>query len=591
MLTYLRVGSFSEPPSGTYMISAVTDLTAPTRADRRASPIGLGLLVFVALLAITSIPYAFGAWSAPADHVYTGLMFDVIDHAQYWSWVTASRHGLFIANTMTPEPHAATFIQPLMWSLSRIQVAFGLSFSMLFQLWRVAALLLITTAVLLFVRTFLVERQRRTTALWLALAGAGFGWVLVVIKFATGTADVPWPADLYMVDTNTFFVAFAYPNIALSHALLLLAMVGVLRAHERGHWSAYLLTATASLALALAHAYDLQTLWSATGAFALWLWFRRRRMPGRLVLAGVVSVGVSAPMALYYWRLTRFDPIWREVLSQYGNLGFRTPTAPHLLILMGAPLLLAVLCVATRIGRAGRVARTDNARHREADATDGEAFAMAWALATPLLINQPSTYADKLINGWQFPLAVLAACAWHDRVSPPLERWFANRLPATWTLRPVWTARLLLLALVLPTTVYLYTWRLVDLGRHRSAFYLHRDDLAALDWLATHHTPEDVVLADLAFGQWAPNYGQTRAFLAHPSMTNRFAERVELVRRFFSGGETDAWRDRLLRTEGVTLVVCTEAAWVSAPGYDPGTSRLFEPLFVSPHTQVYRVRR
>ena len=39
-------------------------------------------------------------------------MFDVPDHAQYWSWVTSSRQGLFIPNTMTPEPNAGHLPQP-----------------------------------------------------------------------------------------------------------------------------------------------------------------------------------------------------------------------------------------------------------------------------------------------------------------------------------------------------------------------------------------------------------------------------------------------------------------------------------------------
>ena len=67
-----------------------------------------------AVLVVTALPYIYARVSTPSDLVYTGLMFDVTDHAQYWSWITASRQSLFISNTMTPEANAAIFANPAM---------------------------------------------------------------------------------------------------------------------------------------------------------------------------------------------------------------------------------------------------------------------------------------------------------------------------------------------------------------------------------------------------------------------------------------------------------------------------------------------
>ena len=50
------------------------------------------------VLVVTGMPYLYGWLAADPGNVYTGLMYDVSDHTQYWSWVTASRHGLFISN-------------------------------------------------------------------------------------------------------------------------------------------------------------------------------------------------------------------------------------------------------------------------------------------------------------------------------------------------------------------------------------------------------------------------------------------------------------------------------------------------------------
>ena len=116
------------------------------------------------LLAVTSLPYIYAQISVPSELVYTGLLFDVVDHAQYWSWVTASRDGLFISNTMTPEPNPATFMNPMMWLLSQCQLAFGLSFPALFQWWRIGAVVLFVPVLLSFMRVMVNEPERR----WLA---------------------------------------------------------------------------------------------------------------------------------------------------------------------------------------------------------------------------------------------------------------------------------------------------------------------------------------------------------------------------------------------------------------------------------------
>ena len=79
----------------------------------------------------------------PADLVYTGLMFDVPDHAQYWSWITASRKALFISNTMTPEVNDASFMNPMMWLLAGHRRIWICLFQSLFQWWRVAVAVLL----------------------------------------------------------------------------------------------------------------------------------------------------------------------------------------------------------------------------------------------------------------------------------------------------------------------------------------------------------------------------------------------------------------------------------------------------------------
>jgi len=531
-------------------------------------------LLTAGVLLVTALPYVYARVSTPSDLVYTGLMFDVPDHAQYWSWITASRRSLFISNTMTPEANAAIFANPAMWALAQVQIALGLSFPALFQWWRVFAIVLVVPLLVEFIRSLIPEPERRVTATLIALGGSGFGWLLIVAKKVSGSAEVPWPTDLYTVEPNTFWSILAYPHIALAQALMLMTMLGSWLAYRnkgRGYW---LLAGIGAGLLSVSHAYDLITVYAVLAVYGVVVWIRGRQFPVRLAIVGVVVAACSAPAALYYQRLTSSDPLWRSVLSQYSNAGVWTPPHLHLIVLMGAPLLLAIVGAS----RSVLLRRSSGERTGATVGLSEERwFVLTWAATGVCLIYLPVVYQIKLLSGWQFPLAVLAAHAWHESVWPA---WGRRMSP--------WLAFAVLVVAVSSTNLYLFAWRFVDLRRHSTPYYLHHDQIDVLDWLAHHAASSDVVLAQPELGQFVPNYGGSRAYLAHWAMTNRFFERRANVETFFQPAASDDWRQRLLSTEQVTLIVRTD--WPEAPdaAFDPAGSPAFAVVFARPHAQIYR---
>ena len=514
------------------------------------------------LFGVASLPYIYGFWSSPADRVFTGLLFDVPDHAQYWSWVTASQASLFISNTMTPEPNAPIFINPMMWLLARIQLLAGLSFPALLQVWRLLATVAVVPAVLAFVRTFVIDSRRRPVALLIALLGSGLGWTLLLVKKLTGRADIPWPHDVYTVEPNTFWALLSYPYLSLAHALMLGTFIGVWLAWRERRTGGYLVAAGSAAALSASHAYDLITIYVVLGVFVLVEWVHARRVPTRLVGVLALVGAASGPTALYYQQLTAHDPLWRAILSQYSNAGVWTPPPYQLPLLMGVPLLLAIASLGTTQWSVER------------------RFFATWAGVSLLLMYLPVVYQIKLLAGWQFPLALLATDAWHDGVEPALSRRIPWRMPRR-------AAMVACLALVMGTNVYLFAWRFVDLRRHVAPYYLHRDEVDALSWLATHTSPGDVVLAREDVGRFVPNYGRTRSFLAHWAMTTRYFERRDLVTRFFDATASDtAWRTDVLTQNHVTLVVDSGSGEASVLR---GSSGPFELAFSRPNARIYRV--
>jgi hypothetical protein len=526
----------------------------------------MGLAAAFACLAVATVPYLYGFFRTPEGRVYTGLMFDVPDHAQYWSWVTSSRRGLFISNTMTPEPNAATFLNPAMWMLAQGQARFGLSFAALFQWWRVAAAVVIGPALAVTMLRLARSSEQARVAFWIALAGGGVGWLLVVAKYALGLADAPFPEAIYFAEPNTWFGLLAYPYLPLAQGFMLIALVGAFRVHTAPSPWAWAACAVGALGVALLHAYDLVVVYAVIGTFWIVELVRARAIPWRLSWAIVVILACSAPLAGYYQYLTSSDPLWRSVLGQYVNAGVWTPAPPLLLVLLGAPLVLAAL-------RLNGLA-WDHA---------GTRFAACWALIGMVIIYVPTVFQVKLLAALHVPLALLAADVWCTRLAPWIAAWTERRAGRS---AAIWAPALVLALLVLPTNLYLLAWRLIELRRPASELYVTADEDAALAALAATTGPADVALAIESVGRWVPNQGRTRAFLAHWAMTNRYLERRDLVERFFSDRVDDAWRRRLLADAGVTYVVWTDRRGTFSPAQSP----LFEPIYLAPSAGVFKVR-
>jgi hypothetical protein len=412
--------------------------------------------------------------------------------------------------------------------------------------------------------------EQARVAFWLALAGGGLGWVLIVAKYLLGAAEAPFPEAIYIVEPNTWFGLLAYPYLPLAQGFMLIALVGAFRVHTAPSRGAWVAAGAGALGVALLHAYDLVVVYAVLGAFWSVETVRRRDIPWRLSWAIVLVLVCSAPLAAYYQYLTSSDPLWRAVLSQYVNAGVWTPSPPLLVVLMGAPLVLA----------AWRLRGLDWEH-------DGTRFAACWAIMGTVLIYVPTVFQVKLLAAFQVPLAILAADLWCTRLAPAVRAFATPRLGAR---AGAWLPALVLAGLVLPTNAYLLVWRLVDLRRADAPYYLTLDEAAALSALAAGTTPDDVALALEPVGRWVPNYGGTRAYLAHWAMTNHYLQRRDAVNAFFSNEVDDAWRRRLLAADGVTYVVWTDREAGQGRAFTPASSPLFEPVFVAPTAGVYRVR-
>jgi uncharacterized membrane protein len=529
-------------------------------------------VVIVVVLLSTSLPYLYGYLSAPAEKQYMGLMLDVPDHGQYLSWWRSFQSSLLVRNKLTPEPSRRVFFNLLWWALAQVSRWTGLSYAVVYQAFRWIAGGAFLWAVYRLIAQFVPQVDRRRAAFLLATFSSGLGWFLILLKYTLTGGELLFPLDVYIAEGNSFLCILGYPHFAFAMTFIALTFEFIWRGWREGRIGYMVGAGVLALLLGWMHAYDLLIVYAVMGTFALLVWWKRRAFPWRLLWGGVIVCALSCSGAVYSMVLTTVDPLWKEVLAQFANAGVYTPSPPHLVILFGLPLIVAV---AAGVGLA-----------RKKRWSEENLFVTAWFVAGAALNYVPTDYQIHMLNSWQIPMMILATIGLFG-LAPIAAARLGNL-----KLNPDAVSRLVVAAFVLavlPTNLYLWTWRFVELARHDYPYYLSRDEVAALDWLREHTSPDEVVLSSITVGQYVPALSGNTAFLAHWAQTVDFYAKSERVARFFDAGVGDDERMETLRTLDVAYVFYGPAERALG-GYDPGTSSLFVNIYSSPDVKLYAVR-
>ena len=525
------------------------------------------------LMILTSIPYLFGALTAPTEKVFSGILYNVHDTAQYLSWMREAQTSLLIENRLTSEANPAIFFNLHWWLPGRLAGLLGLSSIQIYHLYRLVAIPFCVGVIYWLCGLFLSNQRQRVFAFLLTLFMSGFGWIWVVHKYAMGLSDVAFPSDIYTAPGNTFYTLLVSPHLTLSLGLTLWALGLAFQALRQQSWPYALAAGGVSLVLGLGHIYDLVTVWAVLAAFVTLINLRDGlRQHGKTIALFSSIILVSVPAAGYFGYISsNANPVWKQALAQYDNLDAFTPDPAHLLILMGLPLIVSILTYR------GMLPLTDqNERYL---------FIATWFLANLLIIYLPLRFRIMLLAGLQFPLALLTTRGLFEHIIPWLAGRWSGRLGS---LARSWVPALMLI-LVLPANLYIFGWRMLDMHRHNYPFFLYKDDVAALQWLEVHAEREDIVLSSFTIGHYLPGLTGSRPFLSNAVMTINFAEKQELVSRFFANEATDAERCTFLTRYNIQYLIYGEAERALGD-FDPTGSSLFNPIFMTERTGIYQVK-
>ncbi len=526
-----------------------------------------GITVFIML--ITSLPYIYGYLSAPPDRQFMGIALGTPDTTQYFTWMRSFGQNLLIDNRMTAEPTEPVFFNLLWWLLGQLAARTGWSLPAIYQLFRLLTVATFVPLTYWLCGVFLRETRQRWTAFWVVLLGAGWGWVLIVGKYLTGT--LPWPFDVYIVEPNSFLSLVAFPHFSNAALFMVVIFMLDLFAFEWRRADYAVWAGVVGLLLGLVHAYDLLLVYAVIGLFALAVAWRDGRWWETVLYTALIGL-ISCPGALYSFYITKAFPTWRDVLAQFANAGAWTPSPPHLFILLGLPFILAL---GTLMSLRPLISQDNRSL-----------FIKVWFVVHCFIIYLPVNYQIHYLNGWQFPIAILATQGLFEKIGP----WLQQKIPAGERRMPQWGTIIAVFCIIaaIPTNVYLFAWRFYDLGHHDYPYYLYRDDVAALKWLDQNSGPNGVVLSSEVVGQYIPSQTGNRAFLAHWAMTLDLYEKRDIVQNFFDQSWPDSERRSALKKYGVEYVLWGEAER-DLGGLDPGTLPYLTEVFSTPAAKLYHV--
>jgi hypothetical protein len=211
-------------------------------------------------------------------------------------------------------------------------------------------------------------------------------------------------------------------------------------------------------------------------------------------------------------------------------------------------------------------------------------FIKVWFVVGCFLIYIPTDFQIKMLNGWQVPVFLLAVAAVFGPVRGIIGSFKWRREELNWKpwFEPGLCALLLLVAL--PTTLYLFSWRLVDLNRAEAPYYLQKDEVAAIKWLENPPDGPGIVLASETLGQYiAPRTGE-RPFLAHWAMTLDYYKKRDLTAETLNPVTPPGRRTAILAQYNIKYVLYGAAEKQIAPELnDPGLRKVFS----SPRADIY----
>ncbi len=491
-------------------------------------------LILAGFLAAIVFPYLFTLFITPPNLVWSGLLLSVDDQNVHLMWSRQARDGaFFLRDLFTTEP-LLSGQRPLFFNLFPLLVGnlsrlTGLEVGIWYHIVRVAAGALGLWQFHELSRAVTQNQPQysraRLIALFLVAFTLGGGFLGTIFPSLASAFDfIDRPDGSFPIMPEAFFVlsALVHPINVISMALL--ALIFRLTLQKRGIPAIFV----ASLALSNIHTYDALPLMLALGIWSLWM--HREGDRAALKLGAAAIAGALIPV------------LYQSVVFS-GSEEFRvkalTVTAPPRLI--DLVFSFAPLLVGMALSR------------RATRELPGARLLWVWIVAVFALVYVPTSvfpFARKMMEGVQFPMAILAALGISDFLARFQSRPRRLALAGAFVLIPALS------------TALVWSWTLQNATENNASRWKYfmppisitRGEAGALKVLNGEKTGGAVLCLPF-IGTYVPRATGQVTYLGHWAETLRFGDKLGNVDRFYRGIFSPQQAREFLARERVRYVI------------------------------------
>jgi hypothetical protein len=470
------------------------------------------------LVLATSVPYLVNWYSTPAGCQYTWIQPPYPeDSFAYMAWSQQAAHGNLLFHVkFTAIPHSAFLFNPFFLVCGWISSLLDCNIAVVHWAAKAAGVVFFFLAFFKYTDYLALNRFQSILASILVGVSSGFGGLLALVGLGEPMQKIHLvPADVWVVDANTYWSLLWNPLFPYSLTLMLLSIYWLDRGTRNGRMSDLWRSGLSTGVLALVHPYSQPLLFALAVAIT---WVRRRKESvaylGRFFLAVV-------PFALYVVLLAEFDPM----VSRHNAQGeMPSPSLVSYALGFGLPLLACLAGIAAAwklwVRQYWQV--------------------LLWFLLCLGFCYLPFWFQRKFIFGAHIPLCILAAIS----TDALLQKFFDPRHRK----RVVIAAAVVLLPVLVSTPVYLLldARHAVQLNLERS-YFISNDLVDGLDYLKRHTRPEDVVFANVASSRLIPAFAGNTVLWGHWAMSVDFEQRKDWFADLFH--KNGNWNDEKRRSQ------------------------------------------
>jgi hypothetical protein len=515
-------------------------------------------LVFAAVIAALSLlPYLLAYLWTPPGHHFAGFFFIADDATTYLSKMREGANGSWLWNDpYTSEPHGGVFLFGFYLLFGHLAGLLHVPMIAAYHLAGITGAIALVLAAERLCRRLLAP-DRVNLGLVLVVLGSGAGFLAQAAGNPAIFGSRVEALDLHLPELSGWYSILAIPHFAWATALIITALLGLLRIADAPGWRPLALTAVSLIALTAIHPQMIPVLaviWVGYRALLL-LWGQRPSW--RALATEAMAFAATLPLLAYNaWILFR-DPTIAEWARQWRH---QAPGPVSLALSLGLPLVLAI------VGMSVAWRRRDQ----------GLALMLVWPPLVTALLYLPNlaNIQRRLLDALFVPIGILAAVGLTN-LTARLQRARARRIQVIMvTVCCFSSAIVLAIALRFASGAF-------------SEAYINDDAWQAMQWLSSHHQADDRALSAPAAGQLLPAWAGVPVYVGHYSETLDYFQKIRNVSAILSPGEPDKAVQTFLAANRLTLLY-----WGPdevATGFHPDDHAYLHAVYRHGAVTIYRV--